>query len=242
VSAVVPASDDAFIADRWTASVPGTRAFTVGMTPKGFSRVGEDAEQTTIWPGDPREAITRPAIVRAPSTGWAVAFRRGDGSGSVRLGWIDEHGAALGELASYADGAERVSAPSIASDGRELGLAFAERSAGGSWQIRLGRAALGKTPVELGRFGNQAQAPALTALGTGRWLLVYVQGGESREVRAQLLDATLRPVGAPKTLSDETSALPSLAVWTNGTRAAVLFTRDRGRERGELWATALDCN
>lgn len=237
LSAVVPASDDAFIADRWTASVPGTSAFTLGMTPKGFSRVGAGTEQSTLWPGDPRQPITRPAIVQTGS-GWAVAFRRGDDG--VRLGWIDHGGAALGELTSYGSEADRASAPSIAFGDGQLALAYAEHTSEG-WQIRLGHAPVGKAPSAMGRFGRDAHSPALAALGRDRWLLAYVQGGERRALRVQLLDTELAPVGAPQTVSDEVSAMPSLALWNNGRRAAVVFTRDRGPERAELWATALDC-
>jgi hypothetical protein len=60
-------------------------------------------------------------------------------------------------------------------------------------------------------------------------------------LRVQLLDSELAPLGPPRTVSDDVSALPSLALWSNGLRTAVLFTRDRGRQRAELWATALDC-
>lgn len=249
VAAVVPVSDGSFVADRWTHSVPGTAAFSVGMTPRGFSRVAAGGlEQEAIWAGGARDAITRPSIARAPAprSGWAIAYRQG--ASSIRLGWIDEHGRSRGPLASFAQEAEQASAPSIAAAGERLTLTFAERVSG-TWRIRIGDGAIAKHPEAMRTFvlpsggpGHPARDPAIAALDHG-WLLVWAEGpSRERVVRAQMLDRDLSPVGAALAIGSAPAASQSFAAWSEGDQVVVLFTRDAGGGRGELFGAGLGCH
>jgi hypothetical protein len=241
LSAVVPTTNDVFSVDRWTHAVPGTSAFSVGMTPRGFSRIGQ-SDQSAIWPGPARDAITRPAIARLPKNGWAIAFRQGDGAGSVRLGTIDAQGKATSQLASYASRAEHASAPSLAVGQDRLALTFAERGVGGAWWVVVGSSRLGSLPStdQLRRIAEDAEAPAIAALSDGRWLLVWAAAGK---LEARVLDPELGRVARSLTLGEiGGGTLPSIAIWSNGSRVAVAYTKDVGNWRGELWAAGLDCD
>jgi hypothetical protein len=246
VAAIVPATGRSFLVDRWTQSVPGTSEFTLGMTPRGFSRIDADFVATPIWGGGARDAITRAAIVQAPGRGWAVAFRHGDGPGSVRLGFVDQHGDALGEATRYADTAERAGTPALAlapaPSGAGLALAFAEQPAGGRWRIRIGQSTFGSAPTELRTIASDARAPALTARDGGGFAIGWFEGARAdRVLRAQLLDSSLEPRADALRLADVPGALPNVAAWSKGTRTRFVFTREAAPQRAELWAVGLDC-
>ncbi len=74
VAGVVPSTTGQFSVDRFTRRAPGREPFSLGMTPSGFTRIGEDGGQTTIWPGEAREVIPAPCWRPSATLAWGWHF------------------------------------------------------------------------------------------------------------------------------------------------------------------------
>ncbi len=241
VGGVVPLADGSFAVDRYSVRVDAQPEFAVGMTPAGFSRIAPDGSQQVIWPGESTEIITRPTLVHAPGLGYAVGFRRADGSGSVRVGWIDEHGNKMSELGRYAASATRASAPALAVSDQGLVLAFSELDAEGHASVRVGRSALGNLPLKIRVLpdAGDARVPAVAALAGGRTLVAWEDGAV---VRGQVLAPDLSAVAPAQAWFDLEGRAESVALTSDGQRATLLLSLPAARARNELWALPLACN
>lgn len=241
VGGVVPLADGTFAVDRYSVRVDARPEFSVGMTPAGFSRILPDGSQQVIWPGESTEIITRPTVLHAPGVGYVVGFRRG--SGSVRVGWISEQGEKKSELASYASGAVHASEPALSVSADGLVVAFSEEDVDGDWSLHVGKSALGdlpaKTPVLSG--SGAARTPAVAPLAGGRTLVAWTDVAGHDLVRGQVLDAELSPVAPSMAWFDLERRADSLALESNGSRAALLLSLPATPVRSELWALPVTC-
>lgn len=247
VAGVVPSAAGAFTVDRFTRRAAGSAAFSLGMTPAGFTRIADDGAQSTIWPGQAREIISRPAVVTAPDASLAVAFRRGDDDrGVVRFGWLDAQGgkkSALG-LLSVASGV--VGEPTLAvTDDRAVVAYAARQPADAPWSIELASAKLGELPASTLRFGTEASRdrPALAALPGSGWLLAWVEGDRQsgRRVRAQRLTRALAPDGAVIDIGESPHPVGALALHAIGGQVLVLLAERRHRQTEVLQAARIFC-
>lgn len=239
-----------FSADRFTRGVPSSEPFSLGMTPAGFSRMGTDGSQRTIWPGQAAQIITRPEVVDAGAAGFLVAFRRGsDESANVRLGWLTRTGEAKSELGALQVSSGLVADPTVAVNESAFAAAYATRAgADATWTIELATAPLGALPsnsVPLRAADNalDRQHPSLAPLTGGRFLLGWVEGDKAhgRELRAQVVDSTLRPEGAPLTLAKTPRYVDDVVLHRAGDQVLVLFSERVERGWAHLRAATLDC-
>jgi hypothetical protein len=237
VGGVVP-SGDGFSVDRFTTRVPGSN-FSVGMTPNGFSRLGDDLSEKTIWGGDATLPITRPAIVPIKGRGFALAFRRGDAD--VRAGWIDEHGARASDLVQLTSEGQKTSAPSIAGSDERVIVAFSAVDAEGKSRVVL--ADLAPKLRTLPTIGENPRAPAIQLLGTERFLVTWLQGDvkTGRSLHARVVGADLTPVGPEQTLASFTRPVESIALWRNEGEVVALLAERAATSRNELFALRIEC-
>lgn len=249
---VVPLAEggEAFAVDRFTRTVDASDAFSLGMTPAGFCRIAADGTQTTIWPGQAREVISRPAVQSVGTQGFAVAFRRGDAErGVVHFGWLDSRGAKRGELGTFGGVTAQLEAPSLATDSKRALVAYAVRQSNtGLYGIELGLAAPGEPPTGPTHFGGgnasrDQRRPAVAALPGGHWLLAWSEGDKQtgRRVRVQVVDANLQPAGPPLDVAEPSHFVGSIAVFGSGSASALLFTERRRADAEVLRVVGLDC-
>jgi hypothetical protein len=205
---------------------------------------------TAVWPlegDDPPDAFR---VASAGDMGQVVAFRR---KGEIFGGTIDRdqkpRGNAVKVAGAGAPAGSPVGAPSVATNGHAVAIAFADRAAANDpWGIRIGAASLGLFPTQTralavppGGPGGAAIAPALAGLPDGRWLLVWTEGsGGDHDVRAETLDAELRPTGSPLSVSRGSSNAGQAAVALSGGQGMVAYLAltDQGYE---VWGAAVDC-
>ncbi len=247
VAGVVPSRAGAFTLDRFTRSVPDADGFSLGMTPAGFTRIGVDGAQSTLWPGQAREIISRPAVVRAPDDNLAVAFRRGDADrGVVRFGWLDAHGRKKSELGLLSVASGVIAEPTLAVAADRVVVAYAARQpADAPWSIELASAQLGELPASTRRFGGEASRdrPAVAPLPGGRWLLAWVEGDREngRRVRAQALAASLTAEGPVVEIAATPDPVGALVLHAAGPAVLVLFSERRHRQTEVLQAARISC-
>jgi hypothetical protein len=205
---------------------------------------------TSVWPLDGDEPPDALRVASAGDMGQVVAFRR---RGEISGGTIDKdlkpRGNVVKVAGAGAPAGSQIGTPSIATNGQAVAIAFADRaSASDPWGVRVGSAALGLFPTQTraigvppGGPGGAAIAPALAGLPDGRWMLVWTEGsGGDHDVRAETLDAELRPTGAPVTVSHRSSNAGQGAVALSGGQGMVAYLAltDHGYE---LWGAAVDC-
>jgi hypothetical protein len=205
---------------------------------------------TAVWPLEGDEAPDAIRVAAAGDLGHAVVFRR---KGEIFGGTIDRDQKPRGN-ASKVSGAgapagSPVGAPTVATNGHAVAVAFADRAAASDpWGVRIGASSLGLFPTQTralavppGGPGGAAIAPALAGLADGRWIVVWTEGsGGDHDVRAQTLDAELRPSGAPVTVSHGSSNAGQAAVALSGGQGMVAYLAltDQGYE---VWGAAIDC-
>ena len=249
VAGVVP-DGSKFSTDRWTRRVHAEGSFSLGMTPSGFSRIADDGSQATLWPGQSSAVISRPVVESAGPAGLAVAFRRGaDGAATIRVGWLSPRGERSSELGTLSVASGTVDTPTLAVNGGRMVVAYAARQPLESpWGIELGAARTGELPVATQRFSGgdprkDQQRPALSPLPGGRWLLAWAEGDRAsgRRIRAQLLDASLAPLGATLDVARPTSWVGALGVHTEAAEGLVLFTERAHRQSEVLRAVRVLC-
>jgi hypothetical protein len=237
VAGVVP-SGAGFTVDRFATRVPNT-GFSLGMTPTGLSRLGEDGSQSVIWEGEANLPITRPAITHVAGKGYAVAFRRGDAD--VRAGWIDAEGAKKSELVSLTSEAVKTSAPTIASNGERVAVAFSSVDAQGTSRIVLGDTAakLRTLPTS----GVNPRAPSIQPLGKDRFLVAWLEGDAAtgRSLHTRVVNAELAAQGSDESVATFDKPVESVTLWQDGGRAVALLAKRAAESRNELHALRLEC-
>jgi len=223
----------------------------VGWADNAVSVASKASEPPVVlWP---LEGEGTPEAIRgadAGDLGIAIVLRR---RGEIFGGMVGKDKAPRGGLIKVAGAGgppgSPVGAPAIAVAGTATAVAFADRaSSTDPWSLRIGSAALGSIPSSTSPFavpsggpGGAAIAPALGGLSDGRWLLVWTEGsGGDHDVRAQTLDAGLKPLGAPFSISREGHNAGQGAVGLRGGAGLVGYLRltDEGYE---LWGAAVDC-
>jgi hypothetical protein len=129
-------------------------------------------------------------------------------------------------------------------------LTFAGRkSENEPWAIYSATADWGQAPNQTRVFplpeggpGGDAISPSVASLMDGHWLLQWSEGQSGqRQVRVQLLDATLRPLGKAHTVSPPNSNSGQGLLWMRGSRAVSFFVVSTGKI-AELWASSLTCS
>jgi hypothetical protein len=229
----------------------GDSSLIVGWSEGSIAAASKSSDApATLWrlDGDEMPDAIRGAVMG--DQGQAVVFRR---HGEIFVGALDADRKPRGNLVKVT-GAGRtpgspVGTPAVAANGTALAVAFADRaSSSDPWGIWIGSAPHGSLPEKTSAFdvppggpGRTAFAPALSGLADGRWLLVWTEGsGGDHDVRAQTLDADLRPSGAAFTVSHEGGNAGQGAVALQGGRGIVAYLAltDRGYE---MWGAAVDC-
>ncbi len=224
--------------------------FRVGYADGSLSRLAPGGSPQAVWSG--LERGKKPTGLRAATIagfGHAITFRLGNEQGQVMVGWLGPDGARKSALGPIDISAAALGTPAIAASGNSIAVAVAARSDELSpWAIRIATAAAGKLPIAARYFslpsggpGHDAFAPTLTGLSGGRWLLEWTEGTRGdHAVRAQTLDATLSPIGAPVTLSPHGADAGQGVIQASGTRATGFYLV-KARHGYQLWATSLDC-
>jgi hypothetical protein len=205
---------------------------------------------TPVWQLEGDDVPDAIRLASAGNLGQAIVFRR---RGEILGGTIDRDQKPRGNIVKIAGAGappgSPVGAPTIAANGHAVAVAFADRaSTSEPWGIRIGSAPLGLFPTQTRAFvvppggpGGASLAPALAGLADGRWMLVWTEGsGGDHDVRAQTLDADLRPSGAPITVSHARSNAGQGAVALSGGQGMVAYLSLTGQSY-ELWGAAVDC-
>jgi hypothetical protein len=117
------------------------------------------------------------------------------------------------------------------------------------WAVYLSTAGWRQSPNDAQVFalpeggpGGDAISPSVASLMHGHWLLQWSEGPSGqRQVRVQLLDPSLRPLGKAHTVSPPDSNSGQGLLWTRGTRAVSFFVVSTGK-LAELWASSLTCS
>lgn len=231
-------------------TISGKVPFRIGYANGSLSRLDPGGAPHAIWSNLARGK--KPTGLRSATiagVGHAITFRLGNEHGHVMMGWLGLDGARKSPLAAIDISAAALGTPSVAASGKSVAVAVAARSDELSpWGIRIARAAAGKLPVRARYFslpeggpGHDAFAPTLTGLRGGRWLLEWTEGVRGGHVvRAQTLDASLSPIGAPVTLSPHGADAGQGVIQASGARAAGFYLV-KARHGYQLWATSLDC-
>jgi hypothetical protein len=237
VAGVVP-SGAGFAVDRFATRVPDSD-FSLGMTPNGLSRLGDDASQAVVWEGEAALPITRPVFTRVPGRGYAVAFRRGDAD--VRAGWIDERGAKKSDLVRLTSEAGKASSPSIAHSGERVVVTFSAVDAQGTSRIVL--ADLSPKLRTLPTTGQNPRAPAIQALAKDRFVVSWLEGDavSGRSLHIRIVSADLEPLGSDESIATFTRPVESVALWQHSEHAVVLLSERAAESRNELFAQRLEC-
>jgi hypothetical protein len=133
---------------------------------------------------------------------------------------------------------------------RTVLLAFAGRNTEDDpWTIFLGKSSYGTIPQTIRPFtlpaggpGFDAMSPSVVGMPEGRWLIQWSEGQTGqRQIRAQILDANLRPLDKAHTVSPPNSNSGQGLLWSDGTRAVSFFVVSTGKQ-AELWAASLSCS
>jgi hypothetical protein len=243
VSGIVPRGDGGFAVDRYTVSVAGR--FTLGMTPDGFSRIDDSRAATVIWPGEAAQVITRPSVTPVPGHGYLVAFRRGDGAGSVRVGMVDQAGNQRTELSRLGETLLSAGAPSVAVGTDVTAVVFSGIDAAGARRLFMGTAKLGSVPSRTRGVDLTSRAPSspsVAALPGGRFLVTWVERPDgARRLMARVVDADLAPLAPATRLLDLDVPVAATALWVSEAGAAVLLTKVAAPSRHELSVLRLNC-
>jgi hypothetical protein len=205
-----------------------------------------DGEGTArLWKLEWPATIEAPRVAHLGTAGERVAvFRRAGGI------WIGSfRGAELTSELTRLSAPASVGAPSLDAHGDEAIVAWAQRAGTAPWGVRwvrwtasAGAGRVHELALPAGGPGERAMAPSLVALDDGRFLLSWTETGRGRnQVRAQVLDAGDRPLGAAFDVSppDVVAGQEQIALAGGGKGAVAYLVARRGAF--ELDATALDC-
>ena len=225
--------------------VPASTPFFVGMTEGGLATAdAPDAAPTPLWPVAGNLEATR--VIVAGDKGFVLTFRR---EGAIWGGFIGPDRKPVGEIVKVEGAGGQVGKPFSGWNGRELAITFAERPDDDSpWKIRMGHAPAGTIPtateiIELpaGGPGGDANAPGITGLPDGRWLLIWTEGSAgAKAVRAQTLGPDFAPVGDPIALSPPAGNFGQGVLGVAGGYVTAVFL-SKGKSSYELWGGILQC-
>jgi hypothetical protein len=223
-------------------SVADAPPFVIGVNYFGVARATA-GEPETIWPGGKGAPISEPMIASVRAVGHAVAFSRGRFGGSVHVGWLAPGGRAKTDLGVLDLAAYEVGSPSIAAGPSEIAVAVAVRDTPTAHsRVVLAAAAHGSTPravVDLP--GADRSHPVITALPEGGWLVAWIEGGESRRVRAQVLGADLRALEPAFDVATGPGIEQALGALQRVDRRVLSVYVVRGAAGPELWGAMLEC-
>ena len=219
--------------------------FTLGVSDAGFSRVVAGST-SLVWELDPRTKITEPRSAPLAGYGYGVTFRRGGQSGAILLGFVASDGEKKSELVELPGAPKFLGTPVIAGSSAGALIAFAGRdTADAAWKLFVSQAAPGAAPSParplIEGSGAGAISPALTALGTDRWLVQWTEGSSAQyHVHAQSFAADLSPIGQSIAVSPKGANAGQGALVTFPSGAATLFILTTAGH-DELWGATLAC-
>ena len=230
--------------------VGATSPFVVGFTGTHMVKLPErGAESLDLWSLDPpnKSADALQASV-VGDAGVAVAYRY---DGQVYFGALELGGSVVHPAGVIAGSGGKVGKPSVANNGEEVSVVFADKppAADARIELRWARGKFGEPlrdalVVELppGGPGGDAIAPAIAALPNQRWLLMWTEGRRPGPytLRAQTYDRRYRPIGEALRVSPETGSFGQGSVGVVGEDAAVLFLLATSQGY-EIWGTVLQC-
>ena len=230
--------------------VGASKPFVVGFTGTNMVTLPErGAETTNLWALDPpnKTADALQASV-VGDAGVAVAYRY---DGQVYFGALEKGGGVVHPAGVIAGSGGKVGKPSVANDGEDVSVVFADKppAADARIELRWARGKFGEPlrdalVVELppGGPGGDAIAPAIAALPNHRWLLMWTEGRRPGPytLRAQTYDRKYRPVGEALRVSPGTGSFGQGSVGVVGEDAAVLFLLATSQGY-EIWGTVLQC-
>jgi hypothetical protein len=226
-----------------------------GVMTAGLSRMLAGQSPETVWPLDAKTVITDPRIVSISGLGHAVTYREGGQNGEIKLGLLTTTGQSLSTPVTVPSPVSILGTPTIAASTTsahhpQLLLTFAGRNTETeSWSIYLSLVGWSKPPKIAQAFslpdggpGADAISPSVTAISDGHWLLQWSEGPTGqRQIRVQLLDGSLRPVGKAHTVSPANTNSGQGLLWVDGNRAVSFFVVSTGKQT-ELWASSLVCS
>ena len=230
--------------------VAASSPFVVGFTGSHMVKLPErGGEASDLWELDPankRADALQTSVVG--DAGVAVAYRY---DGQVYFGALELGGGVVNPAGVIAGSGGKVGKPSVASNGRDVSVVFADKppAADARIELRWARGKFGEPlrdalVVELppGGPGGDAIAPAIAALPNNRWLLMWTEGRRPGPytLRAQTYDGRYRPVGEALRVSPGTGSFGQGSVGVVGEDAAVLFLLATSQGY-EIWGTVLQC-
>ena len=234
--------------------VPASTPFVVGFGKGTVVKVsGPGSEPAELWP---LEASKKADALRvaASAKGTMITYRAGDEVHYGMLGPDGEVTQVAQPVMSFElpEGKRAiVGKPVVASNGQDVSVVFAYKAAepGATVEMRWARGPIGKpladaalVDIPAGGPGGDAIAPAITAIGGGRWLLMWTEGKTPGPytLRAQTYDRRYRPIGEALRVSPATGSFGQGTVGAVGDDVAVLFLLAT-RTSYEVWGTVLQC-
>ena len=218
----------------------------IGFAKDRFSK-SASSKVAALWPDTP---VSKPTLPRAALVGeeHAVVFRSGGLSGDVLFGWLNKDGSRKSDPVKLDVGAPQRGTPTLAAGTDTALIALAAREPSDSWSVHLSTAKSGGAPRSAKKFdvpaggpGGNVIAPAAVALPDGRWLLQWTEGASgSQQVRVQLLDAELAPIGDAHTVSEKGKSSGQGAIAYAGGRVVSLFLV-KEESAYDLWGAGLAC-
>lgn len=205
-----------------------------------------------LWLLEGEGAVEALRAVPMDGGGFAVAFRQG---ATIYVGATGADRTPMGKL-QHVDGLGRqVGSPTIAAAGPSVMVVWADRATTNDpWMLRLARwapaseGASGALSVKdfaipPGGLGEQAMSPGIAGISGGRFLLAWTEGPvASHQVRAQTLDASGQPLGAPLLISsDGTNAGQGQPAVLPDGRGFVAYLASPSGATAQVVATRVTC-
>ncbi len=228
--------------------VPGATPFVLGFEGQSLvRRPALDGESSKLWDLGEGPVANMALTARNTPDRTIVAYRHGP---EVFVGSLNKAGDVEQPAVMVAGSGGKVGKPSVASNGRDYGVVFADKpkGEGTTIEIRWSHGPVGKPLPEAsvvtipdGGPGGNAIAPSLAALPGGRWLLMWTEGPGGRQtLRAQTYDASYQPLGAALRVSPATGSFGQGMPAVIDDKAVVLFLLASSRSY-EVWGTVLQC-
>ncbi len=224
----------------------GEPTVQVGFAKQRLAR-SSSGKVTPLWPDTD---VSKPTLPRTGLVGesHAVVFRSGGLTGDVLFGWLSKDGSRKSDPVKLDVGAPQRGTPTLAAGDDSALIALAAREPDADWGVRLSTAKAGGAPRSAKQFevpsggpGGNVIAPSAVALPDGRWLLQWTEGASgAQQVRAQLLDSSLAPVGEALTVSREGKSSGQGAIAYAGGRVVSLFLVKEAASY-DLWGAGLAC-
>jgi hypothetical protein len=233
---------------RFARTLDRTPRIVIGMADRGFAQWTRGRRPTLVWPGDGNESITDPRVADVEGVGYAITFRRGDQSGPIMFGWMNDDGSAKTPLTQIAY-TGLVGTPMVAHNEQYIVVTFAGRaSREAPWTLLLAAARHGELPTTVHAFappglgpGQSAISPAAAGVGGQRWLLQWTEGSAGKYgVRVQTLSNDFRPLGDVVRVSPAGANAGQGVVAVGAQHALSIFIQTTGKARA-LWGAAMTC-